>query len=67
MKIISFKIIKPFCIEGIELKAENKCPCGCSPHPFVLISDGKKGMTAEFRSEEELNKFKKQVKGLIWE
>lgn len=51
-------------IQGPVLKAENACSCGCSPVPFVLISDGKTGINAKFESQKELNEFKKQINRL---
>ena len=45
-------------------KASNPCPCGCSPKPFVLISDGTIGLTVRFENEEELEGFKSQVRVL---
>ena len=47
-----------------EVMASNPCPCGCSPKPFVLISNGTIGLTACFESEEELEAFKSQVRVL---
>jgi hypothetical protein len=44
--------------------ASNPCPCGCSPKPFVLISNGKIGLTVCFETAEELESFKSKVRVL---
>ena len=65
MKIVSFLIDdKKRQIQGAIIKAENPCKCGCSTKPFVLISNGKYGLSAKFESKSELDKFKQQVNQL---
>jgi hypothetical protein len=51
-------------IQGKFLRVSNRCECGCSPYPFVTISDGKVGVTVRFRSNTELQEFKGQVRQL---
>ena len=51
-------------VQGQHLTAENPCACGCSPNPFVLISNGKFGLNARFEFEDELKEFKEQVNQL---
>lgn len=46
---------------GKRCCVENACKCGCSPYPFVYISDGCTGMVLRFQSELELETFKRQV------
>ncbi len=46
------------------LRVDNPCPCGCSPSPFVSLSDGETGMTVCFDSQQELEQFKQDVLSL---
>ncbi|MBT9133055.1 MAG: hypothetical protein DDT33_01586 [Firmicutes bacterium] len=64
MKIYSYPIIPEDVAEGLQegnpsIRAQNACECGCSPLPFVSISDGNIGLTAEFESEAEIEDFKR--------
>ncbi len=43
---------------------QNACKCGCSPHPFMYITDGSIGLNLKFEVEEELKIFKKAVSNL---
>lgn len=66
MEIFSFSInpddVKVGRQEGEPfVRVSNPCPCGCSPKPFVSISDGKVGVTVRFETETELSNFKEQV------
>ena len=69
MKIYQFKIEpKNECqVQGEFLRVSSPCPCGCSPHPFILISDGRIGITCAFLNRKELSAFKKQVRELTME
>ena len=51
-------------IQGPALKAELPCACGCSPLPYVLISNGRTGLSAKFESQKELDDFRVQVNKL---
>lgn len=69
MEVFSFKIdpedVKKGRVEvEPNVRASNPCPCGCAPKTFVLISDGKIGLTARFETEEELTRFKDAVRVL---
>lgn len=66
MQILTWKVEPELVEKGRqngtpEIKASSPCPCGCSPKPFVLISDGQSGLTARFENQEELDQFKLQV------
>ena len=50
-----------------RLSVQSPCPCGCSPRPFVLVSDGRLGMTTEFESRAELASFKEAVKRMSFD
>jgi len=50
-----------------RVTASNPCPCGCSPKPFVYISDGEIGLTVKFEDKAELEDFKSQVRILQWQ
>lgn len=69
MKIFSFKIDPKAVARGQQegepfTRVSPPCPCGCSPSPFVSISDGTVGVTVRFQSADELEKFKAQVNQL---
>lgn len=71
MKIKTFTISPEDVARGLQhgetfLKVSNACPCGCSPNPFVSISDGKIGITVGFETEGELKGFKALVEELVW-
>ena len=69
MKIFSFKIDPEAVKRGLQegkplVRVSNSCPCGCSPEPFISITDGNVGVTVRFETEAELDNFKTQVKQL---
>lgn len=69
MKIFKWDVQPELVAKGIQdgtprVVAQNPCPCGCSPKPFVFICDGKIGLTVQFENEEELEEFKSQVRVL---
>jgi hypothetical protein len=72
MKVIKFKV-EPEAVKGnqqyggVRISAGNACPCGCSPKPWVSISDGADGMTIQFGCKAEIAKFKKAVQALTME
>jgi len=55
---MKFKASKP---NSPDIKAGRPCSCGCSPLPFVWVTDGKQGISVQFESPKELLLFKKQV------
>ncbi len=66
MEIIRWKVEAGLVDKGMQdpaprIKASSPCPCGCSPKPFVLITDGELGLTVRFDTEGELDTFKQQV------
>jgi hypothetical protein len=69
MGVFSFKIDKELVEKGLQVgepfvRVSNSCPCGCAPYAFVSLSDGMVGVTAQFTTEQELDKFKRQVRVL---
>lgn len=67
MQILTWRVDPELVAKGRQddkpgIEASSPCPCGCSPKPFVLISDGITGLTARFETQDELNRFKLQVK-----
>lgn len=69
MRVIRFHIEQRLVKKGQQvggqfLEVSNACRCGCSPLPFVSLSDGKTGLTARFQEQAELERFKEQVRQL---
>ena len=69
MEILRWNVESEAVAKGMQegnpmIKASNPCPCGCSPKPFVLISDGAIGLTVRFETKEELETFKSQARVL---
>jgi hypothetical protein len=66
MQILKWKVEPRLVAEGKQngkprIEASSPCPCGCSPKPFVFITDGKLGLTVRFETQEELHTFQGQV------
>jgi hypothetical protein len=66
MEVLNWKVEPELVAKNMQtgepcIKASSPCPCGCSPKPFVYISNGEIGLTVRFEDEEELKKFKQQV------
>lgn len=69
MEIFRFNIDPEAVTKGMQegdpfIRVSNACPCGCAPYPFVSLSDGKVGVTAQFDTEAELDKFKQAINQL---
>lgn len=69
MEILKWNVEPELVAKGMQeggqaIKASNPCPCGCSPKPFVYITNGEIGLTVRFENEEELEAFKSQVRVL---
>ena len=69
MEVFRFAIEKELVEKGMQdagqfVRVSNACPCGCAPYPFVSLSDGETGLIARFKSEQELDQFKAQVRVL---
>ena len=69
MNIYSFEIERELVEKGMQeegkfLRVSSPCLCGCSPLPFVSISDGRMGITVGFETQEELNTFKSEARKL---
>ncbi len=44
------------------LRVAGLCPCGCSPHPYLTLSDGQVGLTLRFKDDAEVRMFKRAVR-----
>ena len=63
MKILSFKIGEGQ-IQGAGVRVGGRCGCGCTTRPFVMLSDGERGLTLSFENGDDLHQFKHAVKHL---
>ena len=63
MQLLSFKIGKGQ-VQGRRLRVGGRCGCGCSTRPFVMLSDGERGLTLRFENGDDLTQFKCAVKNL---
>ena len=69
MKLIRFAIVPAKVQAGRQygepfVRVCGACPCGCSPDPFVSLSDGEVGLTLHFETDLEIRQFKRAVRNL---
>jgi hypothetical protein len=64
MRILSFKIGDKRQVQGAGVRVGGRCGCGCTTRPFVTLSDGERGLTLRFETDQDLQQFKHAVKHL---
>jgi hypothetical protein len=67
MRILSFKIGDKRQVQGAGVRVGGRCGCGCTTRPFVTLSDGERGLTLRFETDQDLQTFKDAVKKLTWQ